>query len=196
MSEQSQYLRFPSFGDSTQAKHWLFTKESLDTRRSAVSSSLLTAEEDALIRFHLFQRVATFHFESHFKSVDSHTKSIALLYLQRYLLVRGLSNIQPDPLLAACISLASKTEERHYQKIAESFHISAEQLSTAELDLISAINYNLVVWTPQDSFQGCLSLINPVCHFSIFFSFYSSVFLRIKINHWILKQFRPELIHS
>ena len=153
------------FANSTQSKFWLFTESALRERKKMSSCvPIVTEEEEELVQFYLSQYLI----EKASKVFDFRTVSTALMYLQRYLLCHGLRNLSVDELLGSCIFLASKTEEKHYPptKICSAFNITPDVLSKGELQLISAINFHLVVWTPYDSFKGYI--IYLVCDYLYF----------------------------
>ena len=151
---------FMSFENSTQAKHWLFSERQLSEMRERVSESIsLSIEEEDTLQFYMMQRIARKCDELRF---DPQTKGTSIVYLQRYFLKKPLNYLLLDQVLAACIFLASKAEERYYPAtvIMNAFKLTETELATAEVMVLSAISFHLLVWKPDQSFRGCLLDLN------------------------------------
>lgn len=145
-----------SVENSTQVRYWMFTEESLNEKRKSVSiCPLISEEEEDLIRFFMIKRLISKGTKIGF---DRRALVTAIIYLQRYLLSKPVNENQIDEVIAGCLFLASKSEERHYSpKIIENcFSFNDNQLADAEVVVFSSINFHLFVWQVEEAFRGCL----------------------------------------
>ncbi|KAH7820833.1 Cyclin-H [Monocercomonoides exilis] len=156
--EDSHWLHF--FQNSTQLTQWTFNELTLlEKRQKILLSTILTAEEEELLRF---------YFESYlYKKCEElqanfQTICTAIVYLKRYMLTTPLNFHDMFSIMASCIFLASKTEEVHFpaRHISKVFHISVESIAEAEVVLLSALSFHLVLWHPFRSAKGLLQDLN------------------------------------
>jgi cyclin H len=162
---------------STQRRHWILTREDIDSRRAASRARAIDAardarssageplrdpssgpeplsdEEETLLRRYYEAKImkvcAAF-------SLPSKVQATAVTLFKRFLLDTSLLQHNLKTIMLTSVYLACKTEE-HYvsaEELGRGMHEDAGRVLNAELTLLAGLRFQLITYSPYRALEG------------------------------------------